>query len=175
MLLCGIVDELIADDSNNWISSFFCQATSDKKNYGSAVLRGLIYILVRDNPALMKHVREESDQGGQHQRIQGYNAWQALSTILTNILQDDTLDANIVLIVDALDECAADRHRLLDFIIRTAAASSCRWIVASRNWDDIKRKLDTPQHTTLHLELNEDVLAEAVRIYIRQKVTASPS
>ena len=47
MLLCGVVNELkkaIAD--TDLLSFFFCQATDARINNATAVLRGLIYLLV---------------------------------------------------------------------------------------------------------------------------------
>jgi NACHT domain len=48
MLLCGIINELTKPKSTDQLLSyFFCQATDSRLNNASAVLRGLIYMLVR--------------------------------------------------------------------------------------------------------------------------------
>ena len=44
MLLCGIINELA--ERNSVLSYFFCQATDARINNATAVLRGLIYMLI---------------------------------------------------------------------------------------------------------------------------------
>lgn len=58
MLLCGIIDELTKSIPNTTIVSFFfCQATNARINNATAILRGLIFLLVRHQPSLISHVR----------------------------------------------------------------------------------------------------------------------
>ncbi|GKU14611.1 unnamed protein product [Fusarium langsethiae] len=144
MLLCGIIDELEKDPDNR-LSYFFCQATEARLNNATAVLRGLIYLLL----------------------FEDRNAWEALSKILAAILDDPCLNGAI-LIVDALDECQTNRLELLELI---AKPSRVKWVVSSRNWQDIEEKLDnTKQKVRLHLELNKDSVSKAVGTYIGYKV-----
>lgn len=76
MLLCGIIDEL-KKESDNCFSYFFCQATEARLNNATAVLRGLIYLLVDQEPSLISHVRERYDRACRS--IFGdTNAWFAL-------------------------------------------------------------------------------------------------
>lgn len=175
MLLCGIINELEKDAAGNPLSYFFCQATEQKLNKATAVLRGLIYGLVRQHPRLISYVRKEFDGGGK-QRFEGRNAWEVMSKILTAIFSDPIMDG-AVLIIDALDECAdaldnyAGRPQLLDFIVRMSTSFRTKWIVSSRNWPDIEEKLNcTAQKSTLRLELNQDSISHAVHVYIRYKV-----
>jgi hypothetical protein len=65
MLLCGIVDELnISTAGTPLLSCFFCQATDSRINKATAVLRGLIYMLVSQQPSLISHVRTKYDEAG---------------------------------------------------------------------------------------------------------------
>ncbi|RKK76434.1 Vegetative incompatibility protein HET-E-1 [Fusarium oxysporum] len=165
MLLCGIIDEL-EKDPNNSLSYFFCQATEARLSNATAVLRGLVYLLIVQQPALISHVREKHDHAGK-QLFEDRNAWEALSKILTAMINDPSLDGGI-LIVDALDECKTNRHQLLDLIVRP---SRVKWIVSSRNWQDIEEKLDNTKHKVrLHLELNKYSISKAVDTYIGYKV-----
>ncbi|KAL6362891.1 hypothetical protein LRP88_02291 [Fusarium phalaenopsidis] len=165
MLLCGIIDEL-GKDSHSRISYFFCQATETRLSNATAVLRGLIYLLVDQQPSLISHVRKKHDHAGK-QLFEDWNAWEALSKILESILNDRVLDGAI-LIVDAVDECKTNRHQLLNLI---AKPSRVKWIVSSRNWQDIEQKLGrTKQKVRLELELNQDSISKAVDIYIGYKV-----
>ncbi|KAL3584819.1 hypothetical protein FPOAC2_14600 [Fusarium poae] len=165
MLLCGIIDELEKEPGNR-LSYFFCQATEARLSNATAVLRGLIYLLVVQQPSLISHVRKKHDHAGK-QLFEDGNAWEALSKILTAMLNDPGVDGAI-LIVDALDECKTNRHQLLDFITKP---SRVKWIVSSRNWPDIEEKLDNlEQKVRLRLELNKDSISKAVNNYIGYKV-----
>ncbi|KAM6516800.1 hypothetical protein FSOLCH5_007742 [Fusarium solani] len=165
MLLCGIIDELEKEPDNR-LSYFFCQATEARLSNATAVLRGLIYLLVDQQPSLISHVRKKHDHAGK-QLFEDGNAWEALSKILAAMLNDPSSDGAI-LIVDALDECKTNRHQLLDLI---AKPSRVKWIVSSRNWPDIEEKLDNAkQKVRLHLELNKDSISRAVDTYIGYKV-----
>ena len=74
MLLCGIIDELIEPTTNTAnISFFFCQATDARINSATAVLRGLIYMLVKQQPSLISHIRESYNDSGKG-RFEGVNA-----------------------------------------------------------------------------------------------------
>ncbi|KAI8710889.1 NACHT domain-containing protein [Fusarium sp. LHS14.1] len=162
MLLCGIIDELEKERGNH-LSYFFCQATEARLSNATAVLRGLIYLLVAQQPSLISHVREKHDHAGR-QLFEDGNAWEALSKILAAMLNDPILD-DAILVVDALDECETSRDRLLDFIIKP---SRVKWIVSSRNWQHIEEKLG--QNHRLELELNQDSISKAVDTYIGYKV-----
>ncbi|CAH0048128.1 unnamed protein product [Clonostachys solani] len=165
MLLCGIIDEL-EKDSANCLSYFFCQATEDRLSNATAVLRGLIYLLAQQQPSLIPHIRQKYDHAGKR-LFEDLNAWESLSKILTAILSDPSLEGAI-LIIDALDECKTNRHQLLDLIARPSRA---KWIVSSRNWQDIEERLDNAeQKVGLSLELNKASTSKAVETYIGYKV-----
>jgi hypothetical protein len=140
MLLCGIIDELRMSAPSCLLSFFFCQATDSRINNATAVLRGLIYLLVSQQPALISHVREQYDLAGRS-TFEGTNAWVALWEIFTAILQDPVLRTTY-LIIDALDECVTDLTRLLHLVAQMSCVSSrVKWIVSSRNWQEIEEQL----------------------------------
>jgi hypothetical protein len=165
MLLCGIIDEL-EKEPDNCLSYFFCQATDARLSNATAVLRGLIYLLVDRKPSLISHVREKYDHAGK-QAFEDGNAWEALSKILASILNDPGLD-DAILVVDALDECKTDRHKLLCFIKRPYRV---KWVVSGRNWQDIEENLGSSEHMAwLQLELNQESISQAVQTYIDFKI-----
>ncbi len=171
MLLCGIINELKKSTAEaGLLSYFFCQGTDLRINSATAVLRGLIYLLVKQQPPLISHVREKYDQGVK-EPFEGVNAWVVLSEVFTNILQDPSLKSTY-LIVDALDECVTDLPQLLDLIAQKSSVSSpVKWIVSSRNWPDIAERLEiAEQKVRLSLELNTDSVSAAVSKYIQYKV-----
>jgi hypothetical protein len=171
MLLCGIINELQNSmPKSALLSYFFCQATDARINSATAVLRGLLYMLVTQQPSLASHVRKKYDYAGKAM-FEDANAWIVLTEIFEAVLQDPGLRMTY-LIIDALDECVADLPKLLEFVAKQSSASSCvNWIVSSRNWPDIEAQLERAGHKVkLSLELNAQSVAAAVDIFIERKV-----
>ncbi|KAG5804854.1 hypothetical protein H9Q71_010561 [Fusarium xylarioides] len=164
MLLCGLINEL--EKEHRFLSYFFCQATEARLSNATAVLRGLIYLLLVQRPQLISYIEEKYDHAG-NQLFEDGNAWQALSKIFMAMLEDPLLDG-VLLVVDALDECVTDQEKLLGLIIRSY---NVKWIVTSRNWPEIEQVLDrSTQKVRLHLELNQDSVSKAVEAFIEWKV-----
>ncbi|KAJ5218068.1 uncharacterized protein N7498_000167 [Penicillium cinerascens] len=174
MLFCGIIDELteLAKSAPNTtvISYFFCQATNVRINHATAVLRGLIFMMVDQQPSLLSYVRRQYDKSGK-QVFENANVWEALLEILTGILGDPLLQTTY-LIIDALDECTTGLDRLLEFIAQKSSAyPHIKWIVSSRNWPTIEEALDeTSQKAKLCLELNAVSVTKAVAVFIDFRV-----
>jgi hypothetical protein len=170
MLLCGIINELQRVINDGTVSHFFCQATDSRINSATAVLRGLLYMLVVQQPLLISHVRKKHDQAGKS-LFEDANAWVVLTEIFMDVLHDPTLRPTY-LVVDALDECVTDLPMLLDFVRNQSSVSSrVKWIVSSRNWPDIEAQLEQAGHKVrLSLELNSESVAAAVAVFIQQKV-----
>ena len=86
MLLCGIINELkMSMPKSHLLSYFFCQATDSRINNAVAVLRGLLFMLVNQQPSLVSHVRKQHDHAGED-LFKDANAWVALSEIFINVL-----------------------------------------------------------------------------------------
>jgi hypothetical protein len=176
MLLCGIINELgpstkLEDPtSSTLLSYFFCQATDSRINNATAVLRGLIYMLIDQQPTLISHVQNRYNQAGKG-LFEDVNAWQALSEIFNSIFED-LKPQNTYLVIDALDECITDLKLLLNFIAKKSLAfSRVKWIISSRNWPSINEGLNkATKKIGLSLELNKDTVSAAVGIYIVHKV-----
>ncbi|KAL6793010.1 hypothetical protein J3E68DRAFT_451436 [Trichoderma sp. SZMC 28012] len=182
MLLCGIIDELtprtklakpiIERTTKTFLSYFFCQGTDSRINNATAVLRGLIYLIIIQERSLISHVQEKYNHAGKDLFLDA-NAWVALSEMLLNILRDLQVE-DIVLVVDALDECETDSAKLLDFITKYASLPRVKWIVSSRNTLNIQQKLESfIRHGILSLELkaNAETVSNAVDIYIEHRIS----
>ncbi|KAM0263379.1 hypothetical protein ACHAQJ_001235 [Trichoderma viride] len=167
MVLCGIIDEIEKSTAMHCLSYFFCQATEVRLSNATAVLRGLIYMIIIQRPLLISHVREKYDHSGK-KLFDDRNAWEALSKIMMAILNDPSLD-DAIFLVDALDECTEGLPDLLKFLTRVSCSYRAKWIVSSRNWPLIEEILDV-QGVRLCLELNERSVSTAVEAYIRYKV-----
>jgi hypothetical protein len=173
MLLCGVIDELQKNASiKSHISYFFCQATDSRLNNAVAVLRGLLYMLVSQQPSLIWHVSKRYDHAGKGV-FEDANAWISVMEILTNVLQDPDLYP-AYMILDGLDECVSnDLPRLLDFITQHSSVSChVKWLVSSRGWPDIEERLDRAgRKIRLSLELNAKSVSISVRNFIELKVS----
>ncbi|KAF2190333.1 NACHT-domain-containing protein [Zopfia rhizophila CBS 207.26] len=149
MLLCGIIDELQKwKAKTDLLSFFFCQATDSRINNATAVLRGLLYMLVDQQPSLVSHIRKKHDDAGKA-LFEDVNAWVALTEIFTSVLQDPSLRSTC-LIIDALDECVLDLPKLLEFVAQQSAPSRVKWVVSSRNWPEIEEQLERAGYKHLH-------------------------
>ncbi|KAB5515120.1 heterokaryon incompatibility protein [Coniochaeta sp. 2T2.1] len=152
MLLCGIINELEKDSGA--LSYFFCQAIDRRINNATAVLRGLIYMLVDRQPSLLSHVQKRYERAGR-QLFEDVNAWFAVRDIFVDILRDPGPQSPY-LVIDRLDECQTGRSELLDLIVSSSTTSRAKWILSSRNWHDIEEKLaQDGQKVPLSLELNK--------------------
>ncbi|RSL81258.1 hypothetical protein CEP52_017237 [Fusarium oligoseptatum] len=124
MLLSGIIDELQSftrlnnPTSHTSLSYFFCQATNPGLNNATAVLRGLVYLLVDQQRSLLSHVCDKTSLSPEH-----WNSGVAIRDILSKILEDPSLQ-NTILVVDALDECVTDLELLLEVVISTSSPKS---------------------------------------------------
>ncbi|KAK1974645.1 LOW QUALITY PROTEIN: WD40-repeat-containing domain protein [Colletotrichum cereale] len=168
MLLCGIIDELKKDPAKQ-LSYFFCQATDVRLNNATAVLRGLIYQLLDQEPSLIGRVRKKYDHAGK-KLFEDVNSWDALSKMLSSILEETSMQSTY-LVIDALDECDTDLNQLLHLVVQVSSSSRAKLVVSSRNWPDIEDALaDATQKIRLCLELNRESISAAVDKYIQYKV-----
>jgi len=181
MLLCGLVDEFEATTIPSsslpyahLVSYFFCEATDPRLRSSTAVLKGLLYLLLGRHGPLTHHLEAKHKHAGKQLFDDANpNTFSALSSVLDNLLSDPGLPPTC-LFVDALDECQDGRPELLRFIRKAAstATSRVRWIVTSRNWHDIQQELSFEDaRTILSLELNADHVSQAIDIYIQHKVS----
>ncbi|KAF2736565.1 hypothetical protein EJ04DRAFT_157950 [Polyplosphaeria fusca] len=173
MLLCGIIDELSkCTDKTTILSYFFFQATDSRINSATAVLRGLLFMLVSQQPSLVSHLRKKHDQTGKA-LFEDANAWVVLCEIFTNILHDPS-SCNMYFFVDALDECVQDLDKLLAFLVQMSALSPrVKWVLTSRNYTNIEQRLQlNDSGTRLSLELKENAVqvSYAVDAYIDHRL-----
>jgi hypothetical protein len=163
--MCGIIDELEASTSLGnperpiLLSYFFCQATNSGLNNYTAVLRGLIYMLVTHQPSLLSHL-----DGKQEYITAHWNSRVVMEEIFRNILADTGLQETYF-IVDALDECLDELSFFLDMLSSTC--SRARWIVSSRNHCEIQEHFNQqPSKIAISLELNAESVSQAVEHFI---------
>jgi hypothetical protein len=119
----------------------------------------------------MSHIQEKYERAGK-QLFKDVNAFDALSKIFTNILQDSNLK-EAYMIIDALDECETGLPQLLGLIVQIASTSShVKWIVSSRNKSDIEARLSlNDTQMRLSLKLNTEHVSRAVEMFVDYKVS----
>jgi Cdc6-like AAA superfamily ATPase len=80
MLSCGIIDELAKEDvDESNIAYVFCQANNSQINSATAVLRGIISMLVKQRSSLIRHIQEELSENE--------NAWVQVRHVFLDILR----------------------------------------------------------------------------------------
>lgn len=152
------------------VSFFFCQSTDSRLNQAAHVLRGLIYILICQQPTLISHIQDRYDHAGRR-LFDDKNTFYILSQVLTSMLHD--LHAkSCYLVVDALDECDTGLPQLLDFIVQSLFVSPhIKWIISSRSKYEIEQQLyRAASKTRVSLELNSHHVTQAINTYIDHRI-----
>ncbi|XXH05092.1 hypothetical protein Hte_011516 [Hypoxylon texense] len=174
MLFCGIIDMLKQQQIKRpvTVSYFFCVGTSIRLNNATAVMRGLIYLLLENQTHLIPKLHEKYKTKNDD-LLKDVDAWVALSELMDNILKDQALDPAII-VIDGLDECDTGREQLLTFFVtRASKYPRVKWILSSRPWPRIRAHLGQIANLT-ELSLEDDNNAANIRAsvetYIDDKV-----
>lgn len=167
MILCGIINELSSRSETN-VAYFFCQGTDKRINTGTAVLRGLLFLLCKHQHSLISHIRRKYDIAG-GKLFEDPNAWFAICGIFDKVLGDSSL-GHTYLIVDALDECLAESRQLLvKLIVRMSNAyPNVKWILSSRELEEFNPHFQKATH--LSLESRGELVSATVNAYIEFKL-----
>lgn len=179
MLVIGIIRELsdqLVDLSPN-LSYFFCQSTDDMaQNSATAILRSLVWMLLAQQPDLVKHLHLEHERMHNDSLFRdNKNALDAVSRVFENMLNDA---GPVYLIVDALDECDEGLGDLISLISTSLKRSKrVKWIVSSRPDIDVLGQLRGRGTEDLDdiknvLDLNTQDLKEPVSAYIQHKLSS---
>jgi hypothetical protein len=169
MLMIALARELVKSPSRNSsaVTFFFYRAGKPKLDNAASVLRGLIWKLAtnKDYPQLTI-IFHQSYKSNKH-RYESSSAIYALFSTLSVILNKCP---DVFLLVDALDECnpKPKRDQLLLLITDHAKSLKAKWLLASRNYPDIRQQLKQ-ESRILSLELNEEHISKAVHTFITQK------
>ncbi|KAJ3467764.1 hypothetical protein MRS44_005328 [Fusarium solani] len=169
MLLCSIINWLQTNEEAT-LAYFFCQKSDENLSSSAAVLRGLVYMLAREHGTVRELVQDEYKNAGRS-LFWDHNAWYALKEILSKALHQEGL-GDIVIIVDALDECMIGIHQLLNLVAKFSSETPrVKWIVSSRNESDIEQHFDEfMEDPILRIELGASSEAASFRTYLQSKV-----
>ena len=175
MMAITVIDELSrrlqANPDLGILSYFFCQNADLRLNNAISVLRGLIWMLATEHDTLAKPLQDEFKKVGS-KLFEGPRVFFNLKKILLAMLKILT-HGTIFLVVDALDECDSGLSELLSLITDNSFArpSRVKWLITSRNREDIERHLRLKNPCLkVSLELNSSRVSRAVDSYIDIKV-----
>ncbi|KAH3954121.1 hypothetical protein HBI25_015760 [Parastagonospora nodorum] len=133
MLLCGVVNELEKTSRGATVSYFFCQAADSRINSATAVLSGLLFLLLSQHPSLIHHARAKD--------------------LPTTYLIIDALDECTTDLPKLLDF----------IMKQSTKHTCVRWLVSSRNLPRIEEKLHfADSKMRLSLEVNAFSVTNAV-------------
>jgi hypothetical protein len=134
MLSCFLVDELLEKarkTPESRVLYYFCDNKNEKRRTSTAIIRGLILQLLRQQPMLFKHIQPEYDQI----REPLFESIDALWRIFLAMLRDPSA-GEIYAVIDALDECETEsRQELLECLpdlISDARTPALKLIITSR-------------------------------------------
>ncbi|KAL2783340.1 NACHT domain-containing protein [Aspergillus keveii] len=176
MLIIGVIRELQQQlresGSSELLAYFLCQGTDGRLNNATAALRGLIYMMIIQQPHLIVHLRKRYDPEGKAP-FETANAFYAFSAVFESMIQDIN-HATVYLLVDALDECKVGQSDLLSLISKAVSIQPAhlKWIVSSRNERLIEHGLNLDDdRSKLSLELNAHHISFAIQKFINHKVS----
>ncbi|KAG6146377.1 hypothetical protein E4U28_000668 [Claviceps purpurea] len=169
MLLMGIVREM-SSRSAAFVPSasyYFCQGTADQmRNNATAIVRGLLWMLLIQQPRLIQHLRSKHRYAGSS-LFTDSNAFGAMSDALESMLKDPAMTPTCF-VVDALDECDESVHDMFQLICKSLRVSKkVRWLVSSRPGLDL---MNADVKDAL-VELEAQRLQGPVHAYITEKLS----
>lgn len=173
MMSIGLVEELAQRPKDTTlVTYFFCQNADSDLNTIEAVIKGLIFQLVRQQESLKQALWERWDSENQC-FTEDVSSWRGLWDIFMEMLELCTCP-RVYVLVDALDECQKEGMAdLLQAVVRTGLSRPARvkWLLVSRPLDIAQQKLLVGNDQLLvSLELNVEHVSQGVQAYITHKV-----
>ncbi|KAG6010646.1 hypothetical protein E4U21_005144 [Claviceps maximensis] len=170
MLLIGIVREISTQSAAfvPSVSYYFCQGTADHmRNNATAILRGLLWMLLVQQPRLIQHLRSKHRYAGSS-LFTDSNAFGAMSEALESMLRDPAMTP-ACFVIDALDECDGSAKDMIQLIFKTLRVSDkMRWLVSSRPGLDL---MNADVRDEAIVELDAQRLHGPVHAYITHKLS----
>jgi WD40 repeat protein len=177
MMCVGIIDELalrLRDASAQPKPVFFfCQNQYSNLNNPVSVLKGLLWLMVEQQPFLIEHLAQRIASKGQ-EVFEGPNSLYELWSLFEDILESPS-EGVVYILVDALDECDQGRlDVLLKGILKTLdrQPQKVKWLLTSRPSPEIEQWLEgeVDKVITINLDANKTQMSEAVTEYIESRV-----
>jgi hypothetical protein len=171
MLLCGIIKELDMPALVTYrLAYFFFQATDSRMNTATAVLRGLLYMVVQQQPRLRVHVTERYFDV-RSSLVGDTYSFKSIKEAFTDVIQDPEFQTTYF-IIDGLDQCMVDQQNLLDFVIHSTKSFRVSWIVSSCESPQIQEQWEPWSHQVrFDVESNANFITASLQSFIAHKVS----
>jgi hypothetical protein len=105
MMMIAIIDEISqrikSSPGSGIVSYFFYQNTFQDLSNAVAIVRGLSYLLAKQNRVLIRYLRKRYDDAGSR-LFDGFNTLYSIWETLSEMLQDPSV-SKVYLMVDALN------------------------------------------------------------------------
>ena len=172
-----VIDQIESTKSPRNVGFFFADDSSTSQRSAVMLLRGLLYQILNRNPSLFKHAQV-------HWRRTAARAFEELSLLwkICTACFDDPLLENAVVVLDALDECAApDCEHLLTWITqyhenRPTGLTQVKFFLTSRPEIRIADILDTSAiRVRLEIHNNTDWLSKDIEVFIDAAIDTLPA
>ena len=154
------------------VTYFFCDNKQQTRNTATSVLRGLLYLMLKQDASLMSPLLETWKI--QDQRLFEESAFESLWGVFTRIIQASSM-STLYAVIDGLDECDQKSLQLLLKKFRQLYRSpspvgKVKLLVISREYpDDLPGLLHIFPHIRLDPDSTEEV-NNGIKLYISTKV-----
>ncbi|KAF2228494.1 WD40 repeat-like protein [Viridothelium virens] len=175
MIMTALIDEIsrrMRDSSNHEILAFFfCQDSVKDLRDAVAVIRGLVFHLVSQQPILTCHLLKSYAEAGDS-LFEGLNALHSLWRVLLEVVKDERIPT-VCLMVDALDECDVFQMKTFLSLLTKDRSDLCgklKWVLTSRNEPFMIENLRNGNFGhDVSLEYNSSYVSGAVNSFIESQ------
>ncbi|KAB8069053.1 ankyrin repeat-containing domain protein [Aspergillus leporis] len=94
--------------NNRTLLYFFCDSTSENQRTATAILRGLLFQLIKQRPHLIRHLHAKYED----RKEKLFVSFDALWAVMMDIVQDPAIPETYC-IIDALDECEPESQQII--------------------------------------------------------------
>ncbi|KAL6408559.1 hypothetical protein AUP68_08419 [Ilyonectria robusta] len=152
---------------------FFCDEKIDSQCDGASILAALLHQMFCSNKNLIQHATEPFETKSRQLVLKFRSLWEMFKAV-----NQDPKAGNIIVLIDALDECEASSraqliHLLADYLNseQNSNRASLKVLVTSRGYQSIEDTFKTTLHIRMKTEDNLEQTAEDVVRFIRLRIT----
>lgn len=171
MMSIGLVEELSKpQQGSSIVIYFFCQNADSSLNTVEAIVKGLIFRLVKERAHVVQELRDQwdEDRGRFTSIMNSEELWAVFLAILDRCKRE-----KVLVVVDALDECLEGVEQFLRHVVSTGLdrPGLVKWLLTSRPLDSAEQILLARSNQRLvSLEVNLNHVAQSVAAYVSTKV-----
>ena len=173
------LEHLVRQSHDTIFLEYYCDNKDNRRNSAIAILRGLLYQLLKSRPNLAKHIIPEFQI--QREKLfaesSSQSSFPSLWRIFRAMLQDPDLDT-VYCVLDGLDECEGDSLKMLLsnlktlFLTESGPKTLChlKMIVTSRDFPgSLSEVLSSLSCITLDLDADAEINRD-IDLFIEDKI-----